>query len=461
MAKCLGIMKISRAVKFLKNDIWRIRKGELTRLQYFFIRQLKIIILSLRGMYEDNCRLRASALTLYTLLSIVPLAAMFFGIAKGFGFETSLETLLYEKFQGQEAVLSKVIGFAHSLIQNTKGGLIAGVGFIVLFWAVITVISHIENAFNGIWGVKKARSFGRKISDYLSLILICPFLFLLSSAISVFVFSELRLLAGKIGISDIIGPAIFLALKLLPFFVLWLLFAFIYIYLPNTRVNIFSGILAGIFAGTIYQIFQWGYIYFQVGIARYNTIYGSFAALPLFLIWLQLSWLILLFGAEISFAHQNVDTYDFEPDCLRISNSLKRLLALRIIHLLVIDFNDEKDINSESVISQKLGIPIRLVRRILSELLDSGLISGIMTNHERKVAYQPAHNTNTMTIKYVIDALDRNGSNNIPYTRSDELKIISKSLRAFSELLENSPANILLKDICACSEPAAEISIPA
>jgi membrane protein len=157
---------ISRVIDYIGVDIWRIRLGDLPFGKSFLIRQLRIIILAFRGYDEDRCLLRASSLTFYTLLSVVPVVAMFFGVAKGFGFEKRLESQLFERFPGQEEVLSQVISFSNTLLEQTKGGLIAGVGLLVLFWSVLKVLGHIEMALNDIWEIKQQRSWGRKFSDY-------------------------------------------------------------------------------------------------------------------------------------------------------------------------------------------------------------------------------------------------------------------------------------------------------
>lgn len=440
-------MKLSEIIRFLKTDIWRIRERDLDRPKWFLIKLLRIIILSLRGFTEKRTQLRASSLTFYSLLSIVPVVAMIFGIAKGFGFERALEKQLIAKLQGQEQVITRVIDFAHALLENTKGGLIAGIGVLLLFWSIIKVLGNIENSFNDIWGVKKPRSFGRKISDYLSLILICPVLFVMSSATTVVIASQASLLVSKIKLLGPIGPAIHLTLKLLPYLVIIVLFTFLYIFMPNTKVNFKSGLLAGIAAGTLYQIFQIAYIKLQVGVAKYNAIYGSFAALPLFLIWLQMSWIIILSGGELSFAHQNVHTYEFEPDCLRVSHSFKKLLSLRVVHLLVQHFyNGEKPLD-EDEISNLLEIPIRLVRQILYDLVNAGVVSQIMINEERMVAYQPALSTDILTVKFVLDALDDQGTDNIPVARTAEMKELSECLIAFGDTIAQSPANRKLRDI--------------
>ncbi len=440
-------MKISEIIQFLKTDIWRIRERDLTTSKWFLIRLLRIIILSLRGFAEKRTQLRAASLTFYSLLSIVPVVAMIFGISKGFGFERALEKQLMEKLAGHEEVISRVIEFAHALLENTQGGLIAGVGVLLLFWSIIKVLSSIESSFNDIWGVKKGRSLGRKISDYLSLILICPVLFVMSSAITVAVASKVKVIVNSITLLGPLSTGIFIALRLLPFMVISILFTFIYIFMPNRKVNFTSGLLAGITAGALYQIFQIAYIKLQIGVAKYNAIYGSFAALPLFLIWLQVSWIIILSGGELSFAHQNVDTYEFEPDCLNVSNSFKNLLSLRIVHLLVHHFlNGEKPLDEDDI-SRSLEIPIRLVRQILFELVNAGVVSQIQVNEERMVAYQPALSTDTLTVKYVLDALDQQGTDKIPVARTEEMKVLSECLIAFGDAIDKSPANRRLKDI--------------
>ena len=442
----MGTM-LSRIIQFVKVDIWRIRLRNLPRSRSVLITQLRIILLALRGFYEDKCQLKASALTFYSLLAIVPVLAMAFGIAEGFRLRETLEEQLREKLAGQEEVLTRVIGFADSLLENTKTGMVAGIGILLLLWTVIKVLGNIERSFNDIWGVKKPRSFARKLSDYLSMMLICPILFIISSSVTVFIAGQIKLIIERITLLGAISPLIFASLKLLPYCVVWGLFTFIYIFMPNTRVNFRSGLLAGIAAGTIYQITQGVYIHFQVGVARYNAIYAGFAALPLFLIWLQLSWLIVLFGAEISFAHQNVDTYEFEPDCLRVSNRFKKLMALRITHLLLKNFCAGEKPWTATQISHTLEIPIRLVRQILFELTEARIVSETVGEGDRAVAYQPAQCPEKYTVEYVVDALDERGSNDIPVAESSELNKLSECLKKFGETVEKSPANIPLMDL--------------
>jgi len=437
----------AKTINFINTDIWRIRKKDFPRMKYFFIKQLRILLLATRGFSQDQCPLRASALTFYSLLSIVPVVAMAFGIAKGFGFQEILEKQLLERFSGQEEVMVRVVDFAHSLLENTKGGMIVGIGIIVLLWTVIKLLGHIEGSFNDIWEVKKPRSYGRKFSDYLSIMLISPLLIILSSSATVFITTKIALITEKVALVELFSPMIFLMLKLIPYGLVWILFIFTYILMPNTKVNFSAGFFGGIIAGTIFQLAQLAYILFQVWVAKYNAIYGSFAALPLFLIWMQLSWLIVLLGAEISFAYQYVDTYEFEPDRRQISPAFKRILTLQIAHRVISTFSKGKMALTSSNLSQALEIPIRLVQQLLDELVESEIFSIIEIKGNEILAYQPARDINFITIKSIIEALEQKGVDNIPVAQTPELQSLSEVLATFGAEIEKSPANCLLKDI--------------
>ncbi len=439
--------KIQKASNFIKHDVWRVRRAQLSPGKSVFLKLLRVLLLSVRGFDEDKCQLRASALTFYSLVSIVPIAAMAFGIAKGFGFEKILEAQLRDKLAGHEAILTNVIQFSHSLLANTRGGLIAGVGLVVLFWAVIKMLGQIEYSFNDIWGIKEKRTIGRMFGDYLSLILVCPVIFVLSSGVNVFITTQVTMIMEKFTILGSFSSLIFFLLKLLPYTLMWILFTFLYIFMPNTKVRFPAGLLAGIITGTIFQIVQWVYITFQVGVVKYNAIYGSFAALPLFLAWLQLSWLIVLYGAEVSFAYQNVDTYEFEPDALQSSRRLRILLSLQVTGRLIKNFVQGEKPMTATEISNELGIPIRFVKEILFELVKSNIASTAQIEGNGDLGYQPAIDINVLTIQFVIDALEKRGLNIMAFTDNPEFASLSASLEAFGRTIEKLPENKLLKEI--------------
>jgi membrane protein len=262
------------------------------------------------------------------------------------------------------------------------------------------------------------------------------------------VFLKARLDATVEGspMSEIIGPFAAFILKSIPYILGCTVFTFVYVFMPNTKVRLRSGVMAGIVAGLMFQVVQWAYISFQVGVAKANAVYGSFAALPLFLAWLQVSWLVVLFGAELSFADQNVETYEFEPDCMNISHAFKRLVALKVCHLLVTRFASGERPAREGEISHELGLPMRLTSTVLYELVDAGILSATQGNDDEP-GYQPARPLATLSLGYVIEALDRRGSDGIPMNPSDALDRLKESLERFAASVRQSPANVLLKDI--------------
>jgi membrane protein len=277
--------------------------------------------------------------------------------------------------------------------------------------------------------------------------LICPVLLIASSSATVFVSTQARLITQKISLLGMFTPLIQVLLGLLPYTVIWVVFIFIYMFIPNAKVNFKSGVLAGIFAGTVYQIAQWVYVNFQLGMGRYNAIYGSFAALPLFLVWLQLSWRVVLLGAEVSFAHQNVDTYEFEPDCLNASRAFKNMVALRIVNLLAKNISSGKRPITAQEISHQLEVPVRLTRDIIYELTETDVLVPVQYEGNKVSAYQPAVDINVLTVNYVIQRLEGHGTDDIPIAKTKELEKISESLKSFIKNIEKSPANLLLKDV--------------
>ena len=437
--------KAAQYLKFLREDLWRIRVKDLPRRRALFIRVLRVLVLTFRGLTEDRFRLRASTLTYYSLMSVVPVLALAFGLAKGFELQQTLTRVLYRYFSGQEEIIQYILTFSQNLLDSTRGGLVAGVGLAVLFWSVFRLLSQMESAFNDIWGVKRSRKLARRIVDYLAIILVGPFFFIISSGVTVFIKSQVNVVMERVSLLGYASPLIFFLINLLPYFALWLLFTFMYIYLPNTKIRYQSGILAGVLAGTVFQVFQGLFITFQIKISSYNAIYGSFAALPLFIIWLQFSWLIVLFGAEISCAYQNADANEFEDDRNKLSRSFKTLLALMLTHTLVKSFSDGQHPTGIEL-AEKLQLPIPLVNDALYDLTTAGIASEIITDGDAS-AFQPATDPDNMTVGFVLNALNQAGVSDIPLAESPALENLSESLEAMRRAAAESPANKRIKDL--------------
>ncbi|MBW1790196.1 MAG: YihY/virulence factor BrkB family protein, partial [Deltaproteobacteria bacterium] len=282
---------------------------------------------------------------------------------------------------------------------------------------------------------------------YLSIMLLGPVLVIMSSSFTVFITTQVTDITQEVELVGMFSPVIFLMLKMVPYGLIWLLFTVMYMLMPNTRVRFLPGLLAGVIAGTAYQIAQLGYISFQIGVARYNAIYGSFAALPLFLIWLQVSWLIVLFGAEISYAGQNCDQYEFEEDTHGVSLYFKQFTSLLVARLIIKKFSRGEPSPTANAVSGDLSLPTRTVQQLIDKLVESRILSRTNLSDNHTPTYQPAVDTSILTVQYVIDALAKNGTNDLPLNRTRSFDALSDTLQSFNETVQNSSANRLLKDV--------------
>lgn len=438
------------SIRFLKEDIWTTRPEKTSRPKSFLIRAARLFMVTIQKFFDNQCVIRASALTYFTILSVVPMVALAFGIASGFGLEKMLQSNLLENFPGHEEMVRQVIDFSTKLLQNTKGGLIAGIGVIILLWTVIRVLGHIELSLNAIWEVNRPRSFIRKISDYLSIMFVAPVLLIMSGSAAVFIKTQLIHITQQVAFLEIFGPIILFMFRLTPFVLSWILFTLIYMLMPYTKVRIASGALAGVIAGTIYQIAQFVYINFQVGVSQYNAIYGSFAALPLFLIWIDISWLIVLLGAVISAVHQSARSFEYEPVFRDISPAQDKLLSLYITHYLVKQFAEGGGRISDREVADALEIPHKRVQQTLRKLVDARILSEVFVNDDDEgddAGYQPARDTDFLTVKYILDALEHQGREKVPIPESPALQTLSDTVAAFDEAVRQSDADRLLKKI--------------
>ncbi len=428
---------MNSAINFIKEGIWT-RSGENRAVIYQkIINILKVILLSIQGFKNDICPLRASALTLYTLLSIVPVIALLFGIAKGFGFEKKLEQQLLEKASDQDTMMLQLIEFSQNMLSSTKGGLVAGIGIVVLFWTVIKVIGNIEESFNSIWKIKKNRSLARKLSDYLSLMMLAPVLLIMSSSITVFVKTKITWLVEVIHLPDFGTKLVVYAMSFSPLVIMSVLFTFIFLFIPNQKISLKAGVIAGVITGVLFQLAQWAYLSLQIGVSSHNAIYGSFAALPLFLIWLQIVWMVVLFGCEVSFYIQNFESYRHNKKFSNLSFSLKKNIGVQVCQVIVKSFSKGEEAPNAEFIASEIELPVSIVQNTLSELIDCKLIVELNVDDDEDDIYQPAKDVNTLTRSMVINAMEISGQNYVPGLEDQEV---------YPNQIDSLEGNILLKD---------------
>jgi membrane protein len=412
------------------------------------LRIQRVLTTAVTEFFADQCMLRASALTFYTLLSVVPVLAVVFGIAKGFGLEKLLEKELMEQMAGQQAAFERILTFARNMLENTRGGLIAGVGVVVMLWSAFKVLGQIEAALNAMWDVGKPRSWGRRFSDYLTVMLLAPILLLVAGGASVFIRTQFDAVVARFEIVGTLGPLVLLALKLTPLVLAWALFVLIYMVMPNTRVRWGPAAAAAAVGAIFYLLVQWIYIDLQVGVAQQNAIYGSFAALPLFLAWVQASWIIVLFGAEVCHTVQHSGEYCQPGGCPAPTPADKKLIALLLTRTAVRRFEAGEPPLDAVGMSHRLNLPLRLVQPILAGLVAAQVLSEAPGAGPGKPRFQPAMDPALLTLQRVADAWESAGATGeglgLP---SDEIEGLSQALRDLARTAAASPANRRLRDL--------------
>ena len=422
-----------RMWQFFSYDIWRLTDNEVSGVRHALMNIAKTIILSVRFFINDSLQEKASALTYNTMLAIVPVLALLLAISRGFGFQDLIEKELLNYFPGQEKVITFTFEFVDNYLKHSQSGIIVGIGLVFLLWAVISLIGNVEVAFNHIWQVKRTRNMLRKVSDYISMILVVPVLMICSSGLSIFVQTSIDLPYFQF----IFGPMISTTVRLAPYVITCLLFTVVYMAIPNTRVRFINAFWAGLVAGIAFQAFQYFYISGQIWVSKYNAIYGSFAVLPLLLLWVQLSWLICLFGCELAYASQNIRNFNFEQDANNISRRYYDFIMILIATLVVKRFERQEPPLTTEELSANYQIPSKLTAQIIGRLVDIGILCEVSNGDDRIHAWMPAMDIHQITVGLVIQRNDEYGSEDFKVDReylfSAEWRVLLESRRKLME----------------------------
>lgn len=395
-----------KAYRFFTIEIWRIRKGDVSPLRYCMYTILKKLILAIEFTTTKRITSAAAALTYSTLLAIVPILAVVFAIARGFGYNKYIEEWFRNSFSSQPQAAETIIGFVNSYLVHTKSGMFLGIGLVFMLFTVIMLVSNIEQTFNYIWQVKKPRSVFRTITDYTSMFLLMPIVIVITSGISIFFATIFK----QIEDTMLLGPIMQAFLQIMPYIIMSGVFIALYVFMPNTKVKISYTIVPGILAGVAMQGLQLFYIHSQIWVSSYNAIYGSFAALPMFMLWIQISWLICLFGAELCYASQNMEEFAFKAKTEDISHRYKILLCTVLASQICKQFADGKKPFSALDLKLHTGIPIRIVNELLYELTRVHIITEITSGDKGEtVLYQPAECLSRLSVGTLIDRMEAYG----------------------------------------------------
>ena len=431
-----------KIVDFISYDLWRRTGEEFGRWKRFGYLTLRSIVITVRGFLNHDINTRANALTYSMMFAMVPILALVLAFAKGFGFEQIIEDKLYESFLGQMGAVPTVMGFVQRYLETAQGGAFLGVGLLILLWSVYSFFNNIESSFNKIWQVRKSRSYLRQITTYISILLLIPVLIVVSSGVSIF----FNTATADSQFFSAMAPLKEFSIKLLPFVTCWLIFSWMYWAVPNAKVGAWAAFIPGILVGTLFQLLQMLSFYLVAFLSRTSIVYGAFAAIPLMLTWLQLSCLFILSGAELSFAIQNNEDFDYDSDLQNMSRRYKDYVTLFLAYTIIKRFADGEKPQTAHEMAHDNRLPTRLVNQLLSRLVETNVVRETYIEGKEDRTYVPARDINTITIDFVTDSIDKQGNSLFLRNPTPERELFWKRYQQI--LAEDTPAkHYLIKDL--------------
>ena len=431
------VARMQQIWSYVSHDVWSDTRSS------FKVNLIKTLNLTIRSFLSSDIQSAACALTYRTLLAIVPALALLFAIGRGFGFQNLLTSQLFNYLPSQQRALETAFKFVDSYLAQASEGIFVGIGILFLLWTLISLVSSVEDTFNLIWGVRQGRSIWRKLTDYTAIFLILPILMICSSGLTIFMSSTLQnALPG-----NFLSPAISAMLDFASAALIWLFFTGAYMLIPNTKVKFQNALIAGILAGIAFQVLQWLFVSGQLYVSKYNAIYGGFSFLPLLLIWLQLVWVISLAGAVLCYSSQNIFQFSFTSEVNRISLSYKRKVSLAMMAMIVKRFHNDLPPMRPADFAVTFNIPTRLVEEIVGALVDSGLVSRIVTSSDSVSALQPAVDISSLTVGAVIKRLDDFGTSDFIPMFSQRFAAVNSISDSVTAAMIHSGDSTLVQDI--------------
>lgn len=399
----------SQIVKFVRYDMWRRTTTELDtwykRLGYQVIRTIVLVV---RGFGSKNLNDTAKSLTFSLIFAVVPILAMIVAVAKGFGVVDIIEQQLNASFLGETGMVPTIMEMVERYLETTQGGLFIGIGILILLWAVYTFFQSVETAFNRIWYVKKSRSIVRQATTYIAIVVLIPVLIVCSAGITIFIHSM---------VGDLNG------VRFMQFVIVWMLFTVMYLTVPNTKVKLWSALIPGILMGTLFQLLQMLSVYLITFLSRTSIVYGAFATIPILMIWLQYTSLLILIGAQMSYAIQNNEEYEYEQDLNQMSRRYKDYIMLYLLSIIIARFeNDEAPLTAHDL-AVRDNLPIRLVNQLLGRLVETGILREVYVEDEgEEKTYQPALDTHKISVGLVLDRTDAQGTEQFLQAPTEEME---------------------------------------
>lgn len=408
----------------------------------FKVRVIKTLNLSVVAFLDRGLQSKSMALTYSTVLGIVPVLALLFAIARGFGFQNLIQKEIFTQFPAQQKALETALTFVDSYIKSTSQGLFVGIGLIFLLWTLVSLLSSVEDVFNNIWEIKRDRSIYQKVTDYIAICLLVPILMACSAGINIFMSTMVE---GDTPLA-ILSPVVDLVLEISPFILSWFAITLSYFLIPNTKVNFKYAAIAGAFAALGIEIVQLLFVNGQIYVSKYNAIYGSFAFLPLLLIWLQLSWLILLCGCVLAHSMQNIFGYNYLGDVGNVSHKYLREITIAVMAIIIKRFDEGKPPLTRNEISTLYNLPMSIISRIIMRLHNAHLVYDV-TLDNGDFGIIPAVDNDKYTVGNFFSCIDTMGDSGfIPYFNTIFANLLSE-LAKLSTNERERVAHTLLRDL--------------
>ena len=399
-------MNTKSIIHFFRHDMWHMRREDMSAVAFFALGLLKKLYLSVEFFTTRRVIDMAAALTYSTLLAIVPILAVVFAIARGFGYSKYIEVWFREALSSQPQAANAIIDFVNSYLVHTKSGIFFGVGLVFMLFTVLMLTANVEKTFNSIWQVKHPRSVYRAVTDYLAMLFLVPLVIVVTSGVSIVVAT----LAGQAGQYMVLGSVMRVVVDALPYVLMSVVFMCLYLFMPNTKVRFSVVVIPGILAGIAMQVLQLFYIHAQIFLSSYNAIYGSFAALPLFMLWVQISWTICLFGVELCYTNQNMDELSFRTYTSTISHRYQLLLSVLLMNCICRRFAEGRKPYTALELRKLTDIPIRVTQDLLYNLVRVGLLSeNSAEGKDTEPTYQPALSIDRISLGTIVERLDSLG----------------------------------------------------
>ena len=411
----------------------------------WMVKGVKIINLSVRSFLDRDLQMRACALTYNTVLAVVPALAMLFAIARGFGFQNLLQSELFKYFPAQRQALENALTYVDNYLAQASQGVFVGIGLILLIWTLVSLMSNVEDTFNHVWGVTTKRSLQRKLTDYTALFLLLPVLMVCSAGISIFMSDAVQHVFGD----NMLSPFVHRLLEYSPLVISWLIYTAAYCLIPNTKVRFTGALVAGVLCGTLFQVVQWLFVTGQIYVSKYNAIYGSFAFLPLALMWMQLSWLITLSGVVITYAWQNFDSFAYRDKAKGVSQTYANHMAIAVLAVAAHRFKRREKALTRHELITDYDIPGPLADKLFARLQRAGLITAIAQAVEDEVAYQPSCDPDDLTLSMVEKALVNLGNSWFIHKADSRLSSVFKRIAAWHDAQHAATDDVPLIELLA------------